>query len=498
MLIKSPDELIPFLSNVRPVPPWRGFEYTADPPCHASQSKRSFHFGRDEAGYLQVTCWNNCRLEDIERALGTGITLQIRYPRTGNLRLPPPDGRDEIAGTPARYSPVSVPADPDEWEWRAPDELPAPPPFRRPRTDERKSLPAVPADGRRITIADLRAVPRWFPADGKMGWHGRDGCWRHIIAAGLLDESIDRVRAAAKGCSVPDPRRPGTVRRVYPQMPFERIEDALEWLEFPPGVRPAISLAGSPDFPFPFPLLVIDADYKPDADDAPDYPGRSARDALRNALERIGAPVFPSSSGNGFHALLLLDDADLSGWIRAGRHPVPSIHRSLSFDVFPPGAPALVALRIAAADYPPDFPLPTIKWDFLFLPPPPEPPSPANAPLAAPPPTSYESFPDLPVFEAEVEAFVPVPPPPLPQDANRLFKKNSQPETEPEPIRPPLPPPLPVPGYIPPSGIHLCRECGDPVTPPMGTHYQTVHCYSAAEWMRLRSELLSPIPGAAP
>lgn len=370
MLIKTPEELLPLLVDAAPARgAWfagKGYDWTARCPGHAGQSKDNFCVGRDEAGYLKVSCWSHCGIADIERGLGSGVMLQIRYPNTGRVR----GQGNGTGGGDLGFR------DKGAWEWRRQSPAPAAsPPVTPARRRVLVGLHAEPAAGRTVTVGDLLALPRWFPAQGKTGFHGepagRATCWRHTVGHGLLPPGVDRVQAAAQGCRVPrHPDAADLYWRVMPQLSWSRVGDAMRWLcetlgtVATPGLRPALSLCGSEVFPFPVPLLVIDLDYKPGVDE--DGAGLRLRDDVARDLEGMGAPIFPSASGNGRHALMLLADEDLDGWERPGRRSVKTALASVSYDIFPPGAMGAVALRMEAADYPADYPLPVVRWRTLL------------------------------------------------------------------------------------------------------------------------------------
>ena len=347
-LIKTADDLAALLRNVRRGSGWQGLDWMADPPCHASSSHKSFHFGTDSDGVLIVRCWANCRLDAIERGIG-GHTLALRMPSTGRIRgvdtRPPympgaPAVYREYAGWRGKaYAPAPAPA--------APVAAPAP-------AAPAYALHCLPAGGRGITLADVAGLRRWFLASGKQGLHGwlegeeRHYGWRHIIREGLLPPGVCRVKAAAEGCVLPPDEKFDCGVRIIRQDTLPVMAALAAKPTCPPGVAPALSLAGSAALPYPFPLLALDCDYQPDQDD--DGSGRAARDRLREELEQRGAAVSPSRSGNGWHALMLAPDDEVKAYPVQGRSRIayPATAQGLSFDVFPPAAPSALVLRIDA------------------------------------------------------------------------------------------------------------------------------------------------------
>lgn len=227
-------------------------------------------------------------------------------------------------------------------------------------------LPATPTSGAPVSVADIVALRRWFPARGKKGWWTmRDGQiyeWRHIVGAARLPDGADPVRAAARGCAVLDDNERRVV--VPPHTDYDGVVRLLRRCDDPDGVRPALALGGSVGMPYPFPLLAVDCDYHPESD--ADGSGRLFRDLLRSRLADTGALICPSRSGEGYHALLVLSDTDTAcpmhdgvAWSSRKKWTPPGV-QGIAFDINLPGAPMLLALRLGASPLPPAAVLPVL------------------------------------------------------------------------------------------------------------------------------------------
>ena len=243
---------------------------------------------------------------------------------------------------------------------------PAPPPAYR--------LPVHPTGAGVVTLADVLALPRWFPCRGKMGYHGGAGgeSWVHTVSPDRLPQQPGQpppcpVRAAADGC-VANGRRANDRPTVYqPQMRYHQASRHAGTLPGADGV--GLATGASESFLYHFPLAALDVDYKPGAD--PDGAGMRQRDAVRDTLEGLGCPILPSTSGNGFHALWLLADGDCLACPREGIWRLPEVLPGFGYDLYLPGARGLLVLRVAKAGLPPDMTLPTLtlrEMDVIITP----------------------------------------------------------------------------------------------------------------------------------
>ena len=100
-LIESASELRMRLNHVQERK-YKDYQYIAEPPCHSSSSRESFHFGDAPGGGISVGCWQCQRpgyLDDLESSLG--VRIQVRNPN-GSWRW-----RD---GAPKEWKPVLVQA----------------------------------------------------------------------------------------------------------------------------------------------------------------------------------------------------------------------------------------------------------------------------------------------------------------------------------------------------------------------------------------------------
>ena len=139
-LVDSPGSLSVLLRGVKECVR-APYTHVADPPCHASTSRNSFHFGAAPNGGLLVGCWG-CQsrgyLERLEETLR--VRLQVRMP-DGHFRWP-------LGGSTAR-----------------------PPRAGPPVPKAQFHLPAALGAGPK-TLGALMAMSIWFPASGKKGWTG--------------------------------------------------------------------------------------------------------------------------------------------------------------------------------------------------------------------------------------------------------------------------------------------------------------------------------------
>ena len=325
-------ELLARLDVVRPKA-WEGYSYTANPPCHESDSKASLSVGESERGGLLVKCWGGCDLDRIEESLG--VALQIRY-HDGNLRY-----REAGAPRPAAAPP------------------PKPPPSREPIYDVRP-----------FGLSDVRAAKIWLAVkQGKppKPWTGTIGG----VTYGFR-QSLANLELARHGGEYVDSK---DVRMtLLPHDSYVKVQGIIRRIEDKTGARcvPAISLAASEAVRYPFPLAVVDCDYRP-ADDQ-DGSGAAYRSGLYRRAVRCGLPVYGSSGGNGFHILARAHwgpnqgyKADKNGNRTAYRQErwKPPGTQGIAVDVFLPGGRHSLTLRLDKALSEPDGDLPLLSMEEL-------------------------------------------------------------------------------------------------------------------------------------
>ena len=326
-LITDAASLAPYLRNVKR---WghNGYDWSADPPCHASSSgaASSFHFGDAADGGVKVGCWAGCQgpgfVKRIEDALG--IRLQINI-----------DGKVTYQSSSRGMAP-SV-------------RQPRPVASNLPALDY-ESLPATPAAGP-VTLEDWFAARVWFVGAGTRGSGKHAATWQHNGATWTCRHSKQPedggLQLARFGGRLPDGQQ------VQPWASFETIETLIA--ETPElretERRPCVSFAGDDDTRSPLPVGCIDADFKP----ALDLNGIGAAFTahVRQALIDAGCPVFSSTSGTGFHAPWILapwGDGKLRAPVTGGKrfrawpNDAKNPFYGARIEVFAPGDKKLVAL----------------------------------------------------------------------------------------------------------------------------------------------------------
>ena len=154
-LITDAAGLAPYLRNVKR---WghNGYDWSADPPCHASSSgaASSFHFGDAAGGGVKVGCWAGCQgpgfVKRIEYALGIRLQINVDGKLTHQSSFP------GMAPSVRQPRPVA----------------PKPPVL------DYKILPATPAAGP-VTLEDWFAAPVWFVGAGNRGSGKHAATWQH-------------------------------------------------------------------------------------------------------------------------------------------------------------------------------------------------------------------------------------------------------------------------------------------------------------------------------
>ena len=354
--IATASDLARSLTNVRDHsrPP---YQFTADAPCHGSKNPGagdSFHFGDHPQGGLVLGCWQ-CKggadmVQRIEDLWGVGI--QVRWP---NGRLRYTFGAQEQLYAP----PYALPGD-------------TPPPIGHKRDSSSVRYHAT-AGPTRFTLQDLKDAPVWFAGKGKAAWQhevkGKAYGFRHSLAP--EDGGMAVARFGGEGqWNRPDGARVPIM--VYPWMPLADLEGRIARRPDADHLRPCLSLAGTPELPHPLDVLVIDLDYAPSEDTQ--GRGNRFRAQLRAQLSGAGAPMFSSSSGNGWHALVRMDDAFLETARIDGtdsRFPLDrklKIGNSAVAEIFPAGARRHVVIRWGhpLANGRPECTIPVVSRDFLM------------------------------------------------------------------------------------------------------------------------------------
>ena len=346
--ITQADTLASHLANVRPAQ--RGdYRYTADAPCHISKNPghgNSFHFGDAPRGGITLSCWH-CGsgtevVARIEDALGCGI--QVRWPN-GELRF--------------KYKAQQ-------------EQRPVHPTARPPAPKEANGLVfhATVRPGP-YTLADLQQEAVWFAGANKRAWqHGKNPVrgFRHSLPPGNGDVRVARYGGKA------DWKRPDGVTveiQVYPWMTRPELLERIAARSADSGLYPCMSLAGNADTPNPTDVVIVDFDYSPDSDT--DGAGRAFRDNLKTALVYAGAPIFTSTSRNGFHGLARMDPDWVEGNRAAGCatrwpiNPKEKVGNSAVAEVFPAGHRRHVVIKFERAlkDYPLDTPIPVLDLAYF-------------------------------------------------------------------------------------------------------------------------------------
>ena len=326
-LITNAAGLAPYLRHAKP---WghNGYDWSADPPCHASSSgaSSSFHFGDADGGGVKVGCWAGCQgpgfVRRIEETLG--IRLQINV--DGKLTY-----QSSLTGMrPSVRQPRPVVPKPSGVEYAV--------------------LPATPAEGP-VTLEDWFAAPVWFVGAGNRGSGKHGATWQHNGETWTYRHSKKPeeggVQLARFGGRLPEGEQ------VQPWASFEAIEALIaENPELRESARrPCVAFSGDVDTPHPLPIGCVDADFKPDKDIA--GIGAAFTAHIRKALTDAGCPVFSSTSGNGFHAVWRMDpwqDGQLRASVigckrfRAWPSDATKPFHGARVEVFAPGDKKLVAL----------------------------------------------------------------------------------------------------------------------------------------------------------
>ena len=329
--VSTAEALASLLDNVK-VQARPPFQYTADPPCHASASGESFHFGDAPGGGIAVSCWSCCRgsgswasmVDRIEEHIGYAI--QARRP-DGHLRY--------------RFGAREQHA----------------PPGSRPMARNPVQLFGTECQG--LTLGKVLEAPVFFAgrAGRKAAYQVKIGEEWYACRQSLRDADggLEIARFGGHGWWT----KPDTKERVRIQVwhwrSLSELQVQMNLLMEASGDRlqPCMALGGSEEHPYPLDICVIDFDYKPDLDSSRE--GAAFRDTFRERMIAAGAPVFLSSSGNGFHALFRQSEK----WTRANRaarqgmdrYPADrqKTHSGAVVEIFMAGVRRHVVLRLERA-----------------------------------------------------------------------------------------------------------------------------------------------------
>lgn len=293
--IETAQELGSRLANVRGGGKWVN-GYTADPPCHASSGHQSFHFADAPGGGILATCWacqtvgNKGWHNEVEQRLGCAIQFvmpdgELRYPKWAGLE-PKERTRPSMEAVMQKF-------------------------------DELHTLQATPLP-KGFTTEQIAELPCWYvlAAKGKMitngqGKHeGKQLCygWRHSRPEG--------VKLARYGGLVYIDDRDYWLN-ILPWDTRSNLIPAADTL----GGHISFVLSGDLATPACHDVLVLDCDFKPDADEQ--GLGQEYRDNLKARLWAYGLAIFDSSSGNGFHAIARLQDLDVKRKPQGRYYPYP-------------------------------------------------------------------------------------------------------------------------------------------------------------------------------
>ena len=163
------------------------------------------------------------------------------------------------------------------------------------------------------TVSDLMNEPIWFVQGDKHPYQDRIPGGFAGYRQSLAEERGGIVKSRYGGEIVwHDPN--GVAHRflVYPHRNHPDIMAMIPKLPNRHRARlaPSISLAGNAEYKHPTDLVVVDFDYKPEEDETGE--GAAFRDRTKAAALERGAPVYESSSGNGFHAIFRMPP----DWVR--------------------------------------------------------------------------------------------------------------------------------------------------------------------------------------
>ena len=363
------------------------YEYIANPPCHASRSGESLHFGNVGIGSglsaIRISCWHCCKgrggwagmMDRIEDHLGMAVHAlrpdgELRY------RWGAPGPVSDSLGTVPRAS--SKPRDthgagvmdriedhlgmavhalrPDgelRYRWGAPGPVSdslgtVPRASSRPRDTHGTECPPG------FTLGDLLAQPVFFSGRGKASFQRfQDGYhrgFRHSLKD--ADGGLQVARFGGWGWwTKPDTKERVRIQ-VWPWLPWDDLMERIE-ARHEPDLLPCMALGGEAEVPSPLDIVVIDFDFHPELDK--EGAGQRLRDALRAAFVEAGCPVCVSTSGNGFHALGRMAPKWLEANrnVRQGEDRYPAArsltHGGAVVEIFPAGVKRHMVVRLERA-----------------------------------------------------------------------------------------------------------------------------------------------------
>lgn len=326
--INTAEELASCLNSVK-VERWREYSHRAAAPCHLSNgAHRAFRFGNGPSGGVIMSCLY-CKpdktsygdwIERIEE--GLGVAIQMRR-QDGRMRYWENGGASVIKNRVVKKAP-----------------------------DYGLFATALSAD---FTVGDMLELPCWFPGIQKkpysFRWRGRNHSWRQSRPP----EDGGMAVARNGGELVQDKRR----WEIHPWSDYAKAVASCDWIKQKlreEAVRPMFGMGGDKESPAPHALVFFDVDYKPDADVG--GLGRACRDKLRAFFVEKGLAIFESNSGNGYHAVAILDSRCFWDFRRGGEETVHKIGgweplgtgskatTGLAIDLFFPGARFLIALNV--------------------------------------------------------------------------------------------------------------------------------------------------------
>ena len=227
-----------------------------------------------------------------------------------------------------------------------------------------------------FTLKDLQETKIWFAGWGESAWQHKINGDVHGFRHSMKDADGGLRVARFGGNGWWD--KPSGERvpiQVYPWATLADLEARMEAHNVRAArtrvpIRPCMALSGTADIPHPQDVMVIYLDYSPEED--PDGIGAAFRDSLAVRLARAGSPMFSSTSGNGWHALVredgdFLREAQENGTeVRFPRKVEEKLGGAVA-EMFPAGAKRHVVVRWekARANWALETPIPVISREWL-------------------------------------------------------------------------------------------------------------------------------------
>ena len=329
--VTTADELAEHLEGVRPYR-YKDYDWTANPPCHASASGTSFHFGDHPDGGITLGCWApGCAgagyYDRVEDALG--VAIQIRKPN-GELRY---GGR--LRGG-----------------------------KRRRQQNEHPTRPIVVYDDELQTLGDLYEAPYWFVGDGKKGavWTNAKGKRVAMRQSANGGKDLHQCRYGAR--KYPAKQGSGKPARLMSWISYLDIAAGINSsreLERK-GCRPCFALSASESVPCNHRLIILDLDYKPVDDE--EGIGLKIGRSIISRVTGLNILFFASPSGKGAH-LIMRHNLPAGTELRRSYPKVP--RHGAHVDIFASGDLRLVAWRVDSREDAGDdaTPLPVVNGKML-------------------------------------------------------------------------------------------------------------------------------------